>query len=163
MENNNIQNGELSFKYHTQEFIDVAEEIRKVGHIGRLAKRQPGLILQFLDSLEFMDELYSPYFKDKNKISTILEKNQDYLSAQKYSNLLSEYNRNPDEKNYKYVQMYEQPSLKQLKKVFKMISNDLVQAELRPKPAVVEEDTTPDGDKTLIQEYKAMKAIIMGK
>lgn len=160
-----ISDKELSFKYHTQEFIDVSEELRRVAHIGRLAKREIGLVRDFYDSLEFLDEIYSSYFRDANEIAERLEKCERHLYKEEYLELLEKHYEEPSDKEiYKRLRKYEDEVIKRLKRILKTISEDLVWSELRPKPSEKRKEEFPEvEDKVLKEVMRGFKDVIKAK
>lgn len=148
---------ELGFKYHTQEFLDVSQELRRVGHIGRLAKRQVGMVQEFYDGIEYLDEIYSSYFSKPKEIQNNLEEIEKYIYDSKYQRDLREYLSldYEDDKLRNKIKSHELKLIKKLKQIFKNISDDLVWAELRPRPSKVQRDEFADEENKVIREIMA--------
>jgi len=153
-------NSDLGFKYHTQEFLDVSQELRQVAHIGRLAKKQVGLVNDFYDGIEYLDEIYSEYFTNKEKIDEIFKFAEKKINDDKYKKDLERYNKG-DTKLEKSLKEYEHKIIKSLKKVLKLISSDLVKSELRPRPNQKEKEKFSDIDNETVRKiFKSADQII---
>jgi len=150
---NDYTNEGLNFKYHTQEFIDVSEELRQVGHIGRMAKKNIGVVQDFYDGLEYLDEIYSEYFFHQKEIKELFEESEKLLNSKNYQRDLKSYREGKTNiRNSLYN--YEYKIIKRLKKILKLISADTVNSELRPKPTKTK-DKYPDIQNHTIKEIIA--------
>lgn len=154
---NSAYDKELGFKYHTQEFLDVSQELRRVGHMGRLAKKQIGAVQDFLDGIEYLDEIYSSYFTDTKWVIEELKACEVLLERKPYRKMLNDYFSLEYEDNElkERLLIYERAVIRRLKKIFKRISDDLVWAELRPRPSKIIKDEFADEENKVIKEIMA--------
>lgn len=151
---------ELGFKYHTQEFTDASTELRDVGHIGRLAKKQIGTVQDFYDGLEYLDEIYSAYFFEKEQIAKKFLEAKKKLNSKEYKNDVIMFK---EGKNSLYTNLkeYESKIIDDLKQILKIMSSDLVKSQLRPRPQIIDDDKYPDiENKTMKEILKGANAII---
>ena len=162
MVNQKSQETELGYKYHTNEFVDAGQELRKVAIIGKNAKIQIGLVMEFFNSIEFLNEIYWSYFKDPKKIDEALEKAEKKLENSNYLNDLNKYERSPNNAQLrKSLADYELKIIKNLKQILKIISGDLVESEIRPKPTIINKEEFPEiKNNVMKQVMKGFKGVL---